>query len=192
MWLVPPEFLRRPRLKHLVLFYVLDEGLSLDDTPLDGATKWLYAKEKGTTVFALYGIGSGSEPAPLYASGGNTAQDDLAKLSQYTKEVDYDYSGDTFDAWAQAISDAKREYYSVYDAGKHGRKALGLDNILAKLSRNDGVRDSAESVPNRGAELNTTEAPDEGASSASEGQFSIETVDNETVSMQTHPSTAIH
>lgn len=166
-----------------LLNYKMSAEIQSDANFLDSATKWLYAKEKGTTVFALYGIGSGSEPTPLYASGGNTAQDDLAKLSQYTKEVDYDYSGDTFDAWAQAISDAKREYYSVYDAGKHRRKALGLDNILAKLSRSDGVRDSAESVPNRGTELNTTEAPDEGASSVSGPRFSLGTVNGEAMAI---------
>ena len=34
---------------------------------LDEATKWVYADEKGVQVFALYGIGDGTDATPLYA-----------------------------------------------------------------------------------------------------------------------------
>mgnify|MGYP000018288516 CR=1 FL=1 len=37
---------------------------------LDEATKWVYADEKGVQVFALYGIGDGTDATPLYAVGG--------------------------------------------------------------------------------------------------------------------------
>lgn len=37
---------------------------------LDEATKWVYANEKGVQVFALYGIGDGTDVTPLYAVGG--------------------------------------------------------------------------------------------------------------------------
>ena len=40
---------------------------------LDEATKWVYADEKGVQVFALYGIGDGTEATPLYAVGGKRA-----------------------------------------------------------------------------------------------------------------------
>ena len=40
---------------------------------IDEATKWLYANEKGTQVFAVYGIGDGTEATPLYAVGGKKA-----------------------------------------------------------------------------------------------------------------------
>lgn len=40
---------------------------------IDDATKWLYANEKGTQVFAVYGIGDGTEATPLYAVGGKKA-----------------------------------------------------------------------------------------------------------------------
>ena len=40
---------------------------------LDEATKWVYANEKGVQVFALYGIGDGTDATPLYAVGGEKA-----------------------------------------------------------------------------------------------------------------------
>ena len=50
---------------------------------LDEATKWVYANEKGVQVFALYGIGDGTDATPLYAVGGEkaaTAADDMQKF----------------------------------------------------------------------------------------------------------------
>ena len=40
---------------------------------LDEATKWVYADEKGVQVFALYGIGDGTDATPMYAVGGKRA-----------------------------------------------------------------------------------------------------------------------
>ena len=40
---------------------------------LDEETKWVYADEKGVQVFALYGIGDGTDATPLYAVGGEKA-----------------------------------------------------------------------------------------------------------------------
>ena len=50
---------------------------------LDEATKWVYANEKGVQVFALYGVGDGTDATPLYAVGGEkaaTAADDMQKF----------------------------------------------------------------------------------------------------------------
>lgn len=50
---------------------------------LDEATKWVYANEKGVQVFALYGIGDGTDATPLYAVGGEkaaNAADDMQKF----------------------------------------------------------------------------------------------------------------
>ena len=53
---------------------------------LDEATKWVYANEKGVQVFALYGIGDGTDATPLYASAGRTARADAKMLMDYTVE----------------------------------------------------------------------------------------------------------
>ena len=105
---------------------------------LDEATKWLYATEKGIEVFALYGIGDGTVATPLYASSGKQANKDVSMLKEYLGGYKHDYSGDTVNAWFEAISSAKREYYAGYDADGHRRKALGLDNILSKQAERLG------------------------------------------------------
>ena len=101
---------------------------------LDEATKWLYAKRKDTEVFAIYGIGDGAVPTVLYASGGKKANIEAQKLAKYLEGLANGTveSRRTSTGWLEAVSDAKREYYSVYDANGHRRKALGLDNILGK------------------------------------------------------------
>lgn len=47
--------------------------IETSDKYLDEETEWLYRDEKGVRVFAVYGIGNGTEPTPLYASGGKQA-----------------------------------------------------------------------------------------------------------------------
>lgn len=175
MCLVPAGLPRRPWLKHLVLFYVLDEGLSLDDTPLDGATKWLYAIEKGAE--AIFD--------KLYTD---------KVVEQYKGGVKYDGRAGAFDRAASFVRMQLAGDAGHTDALLGRRRKSGDAEVYGRASRrrpSNALRNCLKNLE-FGTELNTTEAPDEGASSASEGQFSIETVDNETVSMQTHPSTAIH
>ena len=60
---------------------------------LDEATKWVYADEKGVQVFALYGIGDGTDATPLYAVGGKTASAKAKMLMDYIRE-EQNYDGD--------------------------------------------------------------------------------------------------
>ena len=121
---------------------------------LDEATKWLYAKKKGTEVFAIYGIGDGTVPTVLYASGGKKAKIEAQKLTKYLEGLANGTveSRGTFAGWLEAVSDAKREYYSGYDANGHRGKALGLDNILSKHAErlrngdNDGSTENSGNV----------------------------------------------
>ena len=52
----------------------MNRQFSTSQNYIDEATKWLYADEKGVKVFAIYGIGDGTEPTVLYAVGGARAQ----------------------------------------------------------------------------------------------------------------------
>jgi len=52
----------------------LDKELESSDNFIDKSTKWLYADVKGVKVFAIYGIGNGSEATILYAVGGKSAE----------------------------------------------------------------------------------------------------------------------
>lgn len=60
---------------------------------LDEATKWVYADEKGVQVFALYGIGDGTDATPLYAVGGEKAAAYNAAMTEFM-ERSQKYDGD--------------------------------------------------------------------------------------------------
>ena len=61
---------------------------------LDESTKWLYAEEKGVKVFALYGVGDGTEATTLYAAGGNQAALQNANIAEYVERSrEYDRDG---------------------------------------------------------------------------------------------------
>lgn len=51
----------------------LGKELETSDNFIDKSTKWLYADFNGTKVFAIYGIGDGTEATVLYAVGGASA-----------------------------------------------------------------------------------------------------------------------
>lgn len=66
----------RPQLKQAeweLLEWRMNAEIKSGENFLDEATKWVYADEKGVQVFALYGIGDGTEATPLYAVGGKRA-----------------------------------------------------------------------------------------------------------------------
>lgn len=66
----------RPQLKRAeweLLEWRMNAEIKSSENFLDEATKWVYADEKGVQVFALYGIGDGTDATPLYAVGGKRA-----------------------------------------------------------------------------------------------------------------------
>ena len=66
----------RPQLKRAeweLLKRRMNAEIKSGENFLDEATKWVYADEKGVQVFALYGIGDGTDATPLYAVGGKRA-----------------------------------------------------------------------------------------------------------------------
>ncbi len=64
----------------------IDIEIRQSDRFLDQNTKWLYAVNGDTKVFAFYGIGDGSEATVLYASGGEKADILYKKVADYGKE----------------------------------------------------------------------------------------------------------
>ena len=66
----------QPQLKRAewdLLEWRMNAEIKSGENFLDEATKWVYADEKGVQVFALYGIGDGTDATPLYAVGGKRA-----------------------------------------------------------------------------------------------------------------------
>ncbi len=78
----------------------IDIEIRQSDRFLDQNTKWLYAVNGDTKVFAFYGIGDGSEATVLYASGGKKADILYKKVADYGKErAD---NSKSFNNWADA------------------------------------------------------------------------------------------
>lgn len=61
----------------------MGEEIGSRENFLDEATKWVYANEKGVQVFALYGIGDGTDATPLYAVGGEKAAAAAADMQKF-------------------------------------------------------------------------------------------------------------
>lgn len=86
----------RPQLKRAeweLLERRMNAEIKSGENFLDEATKWVYADEKGVQVFALYGIGDGTDATPLYAVGGKTASAKAKMLMDYIRE-EQNYDGD--------------------------------------------------------------------------------------------------
>ena len=66
----------------------LDQELQLTDNYIDKNTKWLYADSRGIQVFAIYGIGNGTEATVLYAVGGNKAKTLNDRRIEYESNID--------------------------------------------------------------------------------------------------------
>ena len=71
----------------------LTAEISKPDGYLDEETKWLYKNEKGESVFSVYGIGDGTDPTPLYASGGKQAEADYARMMKHTEGYEHVNTG---------------------------------------------------------------------------------------------------
>lgn len=110
-----------------------------DKQYLDESTKWLYADEKGVQVFALYGIGDGTEATPLYAVGGKQARADAAALMAYIKEErEYDGNRKDLDTLLEGYGRSNRDGRSnLFD-----RKRGSAENRTAGLHRGSQGRDA--------------------------------------------------
>lgn len=124
--------------------------ISKSSNYLDGSTKWLYAKEKGAEVFALYGVGDGTVPTVLYASGRAKASTDYEQFTSFVKEFKHGtvaYAETTY-RWSEIISSVYGAKYGDYDAHGHRRKTVELNEILAEASKRIGRGNSRGSTEN--------------------------------------------
>lgn len=109
----------------------LDEEIGSSEQYLDESTKWLYADEKGVQVFALYGIGDGTEATPMYASGGKAALSDHQTLMVAGKEFDYGFNrgAETLNRVFKTLRDKQRKSYGSVFASEEGSSADGYGRV---------------------------------------------------------------
>ena len=109
----------------------MTEEIESSEQYLDESTKWLYADEKGVQVFALYGIGDGTEATPLYASGGKAALSDHQTLMAAGKEFDYGFNrgAETLNRVFKTLRDKQRKSYGSVFASEEGSSADGYGRV---------------------------------------------------------------
>lgn len=89
---------------------------------LDETTKWVYADEKGVQVFALYGIGDGTDATPLYAVGGKQAVKEAKNINVYMEGSNNDGSTVDFERWLEVRQHSRMgQGGSVLQSGRGGR-----------------------------------------------------------------------
>ncbi len=114
------------------------EEIGSGENYLDDATKWVYAEEKGVQVFALYGVGNGTEATPLYAVGGKQAkqiaEDLLIKENAYEKN---DRGRGAVDSWVESIRRTKGSRDGNRSSDGNRRTAVRDDELHGGSQRSD-------------------------------------------------------
>lgn len=114
------------------------EEIGSGENYLDDATKWVYAEEKGVQVFALYGVGDGTEATPLYAVGGKQAkqiaEDLLIKENAYEKN---DRGRGAVDSWVESIRRTKGSRDGNRSSDGNRRTAVRDDELHGRSQRSD-------------------------------------------------------
>ena len=144
---------------------------------IDEATKWLYAKEKGVRVFAIYGIGDVTEATVLYAVGGRSADSMIVWRKKYESGLDQ----------------TKRNPYRKHldsirvEQNKHGFgiDGNGQNNIRGNGGTTKKTTSRAGQIPNgtqrgnnRGAVPENSKQQVKGKASAELGQYTKEQYEN--------------
>lgn len=117
---------------------------------LDEATKWVYADEKGVQVFALYGIGDGTDATPLYAVGGKRAKqiaDDLRMMEDAYEKTDGGRGA--VDSWIKSIWRAKGSRNGNRSTDGNGRTAVQNDGLHGGPSGSDSGGASGRGTENQ-------------------------------------------
>lgn len=118
---------------------------------LDESTKWLYAEEKGVKVFALYGVGDGTEATTLYAVGGKQAALQNANIAEYVERSrEYDRDGRSVDSWVELLRRKKGSRGRNLSQGQGPTGASGtVHGLYGGSPRGNGGRTSGRGSENQ-------------------------------------------
>ena len=143
----------RPQLKQAewdLLEWRMNAEIKSGENFLDEATKWVYADEKGVQVFALYGIGDGTDATPLYVVGGKRAKqiaDDLRMMEDAYEKTDGGRGA--VDSWIKSIWRAKGSRNGNRSTDGNGRTAVQNDGLHGGPSGSDSGRASGRGTENQ-------------------------------------------
>lgn len=112
---------------------------------LDNDTKWMYANEKGHTVFAIYSKADADDPTVMYGSSGSKAESDYATLNAYIRgELNVEQSRTkpnrrTLNAILADIESTKRsESAGIPSVAERGSAVGNVSIPLEERERNSG------------------------------------------------------
>ena len=121
----------------------IEQEISDSAHTLDEATQWAYADEKGNRVFAIYGIGDGTEATPLYAVGGKKAAAAYEVLMSKMEGIKngIDGNGENVSQWISSIRGNKKYDRHDTDAfGRAGAAAKGTNQLYGGTSNSNAER----------------------------------------------------
>ena len=129
----------------------METELDSEKQYLDESTKWLYAEENGVRVFALYGVGDGTEATPLYAVGGKRAAADYTAMTEdIERRKGYDGDGRSVDSWVELLRRKKGSRGRNLSQGQGPTGASGTAHGLYGGSpRGNGGRTSGRGSENQ-------------------------------------------
>lgn len=117
---------------------------------LDEETKWVYADEKDVQVFALYGIGDGTDATPLYAVGGKQAVKEAKNINVYMEGSNNDGSTVDFKRWLEVHQHSRMgQGGSVLQSGRGGRNGDENGRIHSGQHERNAGRASGRSSENQ-------------------------------------------
>lgn len=121
----------------------MGEEIGSRENFLDEATKWVYANEKGVQVFALYGIGNGTEATPLYAVGGKRAAvaNELILSKMEDEKNGFDGNRADISQWVGGVRSNQKYVRRNLDASERkGATARGIDKLHGGAPKSDTQR----------------------------------------------------
>lgn len=118
---------------------------------LDESTQWAYASEKGNQVFAIYGIGDGTEATPLYAVGGKkaAAQYEVFKLWMEGSNGEIDRNRKSLDRIFENIKSKSGRTGNNVSVAERGTAADGNVRISLEKRGGNGTANSESGPENR-------------------------------------------
>lgn len=144
----------RPQLKQAeweLLEWRMNAEIKSGENFLDEATKWVYADEKGVQVFALYGIGDGTDATPLYAVGGKKAAACKTDITDYVEgRKNADRNGRSADSWIEQFQSKKRSRgRNLSEAQEQTGTAGTADELHGGSQRSDSGGASGRGTENQ-------------------------------------------
>ena len=119
------------------------EEIGSGENYLDDATKWVYAEEKGIQVFALFGIGDGTDATPLYAVGGKRAAvaNELILSKMEDEKNGFDGNRADISQWVGGVRSNQKYVRRNLDASERkGATARGIDKLHGGAPKSDTQR----------------------------------------------------